>query len=312
MSKTTRESKAEMPSANPQRQRRRRQHKKGLPPAMNHQHQLKERHLPTTNHRHQHKNQHLPTEWEEFRRFSYPVKAIYLDAANKIQAKDIHWGTAMKEPNLRLAVYIPEGLVLPWPHIKEKVQDVATSAILKLITTPHPLQKKTPGRRLIHLKIPKDVRHQDPSYIAGERQKYGLDLGVLHLGYWHAQGHANEEAVLSKDTISSGAQLNAVNAFYQAIRPLIQTIGRLFQGVDREAYEQYRLKFDTQCLGTMLQQYRVSNRCCFNNIALLVNARVHPHKDSGDVKHGWVAMACFGDFTGGELCLPGLGHKIPF
>ena len=40
--------------------------------------------------------------------------------------------------------------------------------------------------------------------------------------------------------------------------------------------------------------------------------RVGPQKDSGDVKDGWVAMACFGNFTGGGLCAPALWIKIPF
>lgn len=35
------------------------------------------------------------------------------------------------------------------------------------------------------------------------------------------------------------------------------------QEVDPKAYEQHRLNFDAQCLGTMLQQYRISNRYCF-------------------------------------------------
>lgn len=74
----------------------------------------------------------------------------------------------------------------------------------------------------------------------------------------------------------------------------------------------YRSNYESQCKASALGQFRVSNRSCFHCLAVLVNAQVGPHKDSGDVREGWVAMACFGDFKGGELCLPALGYKVPF
>lgn len=44
-------------------------------------------------------------------------------------------------------------------------------------------------------------------------------------------------------------------------------------------------------------------------IAVLVNKRVRLHKDGGDFLDGWTAMCCFEDFTGGDLCLPGIEVK---
>jgi hypothetical protein len=45
-------------------------------------------------------------------------------------------------------------------------------------------------------------------------------------------------------------------------------------------------------------------------MAVLHGAKVGIHKDKGDVKDGWVAMICCGEFEGGDLCIPGLGLKL--
>lgn len=52
-------------------------------------------------------------------------------------------------------------------------------------------------------------------------------------------------------------------------------------------------------------------RCCFNQLAFLINSEVVPHKDPGYVK-GWTAIACFEDFEGRQLYEPDLGIMIPF
>lgn len=41
-------------------------------------------------------------------------------------------------------------------------------------------------------------------------------------------------------------------------------------------------------------------------IAVVMHERVGPHKDTDDLRDGWALMTCFGDFTGGHLCLPRL------
>lgn len=58
--------------------------------------------------------------------------------------------------------------------------------------------------------------------------------------------------------------------------------------------------------------FKVSRRACFHGLALLRNLQVDAHKDRSDVPNGWVAMVCWGDFSGGYLALPDLGVKLDF
>lgn len=44
-------------------------------------------------------------------------------------------------------------------------------------------------------------------------------------------------------------------------------------------------------------------------IGVVMNERVGPHKVVSVLRDGWAMMCCFGDFTGGHLCLPGLKVK---
>jgi hypothetical protein len=198
----------------------------------------------------------------------------------------------------RLAVYIRGGLTLP--ESNRDPQPIIEEAITKYIQ----LAKPTTPRG--------DPRHQEQ---ANRAAREGKPWGVYHLGLWHAQGHGSmgQAPVLSRDVMRSAKGFSATLAFYKDIAPLVQVIGRLFQEVDPQAYEEYKANHKRQCRETPeLEMLRVSNRTCFHCIAVLVNAQVGPHKDSNDVLRGWVAMACFGDFKGGELCLPSLGYRIPF
>lgn len=83
--------------------------------------------------------------------------------------------------------------------------------------------------------------------------------------------------------------------------------------MDPTAYQAYRRSFEAACtVCAPFRSFRVSNRGCFHALSLLVNAEVSPYRDSSHLKNGWAAMACFGDFEGGELCFPELKCKIPF
>lgn len=50
----------------------------------------------------------------------------------------------------------------------------------------------------------------------------------------------------------------------------------------------------------------------FPMMVLVANEWVQKHRDLRDVKDGWCAISCFGDFVGGESCLPDLSLRIPF
>lgn len=45
-------------------------------------------------------------------------------------------------------------------------------------------------------------------------------------------------------------------------------------------------------------------------MVLIRNARVGFHKDTADVKDGWVVMCTCGDFEGGEMLIPELEGTV--
>jgi hypothetical protein len=85
-----------------------------------------------------------------------------------------------------------------------------------------------------------------------------------------------------------------------------------FKALDEECYQEYRAHFKYMASITRLCGLEVSKVQCWLGLAVLRNLQVFNHKDKGDVRDGWVGMTCFGDFTGGELCLPQLSLKLDF
>ena len=54
-----------------------------------------------------------------------------------------------------------------------------------------------------------------------------------------------------------------------------------------------------EALPTGALRITATNRACFQGLVVIRNLAAH--KDTSDYKKGWVAMCCFGEFTGGEL-----------
>lgn len=123
-------------------------------------------------------------------------------------------------------------------------------------------------------------------------------------------GHARSIPVLSSDIIATGSGLNACMLFFKKTTPLQPTIGQLFEGIDLQAYNKYRQTYDAWWEDTALAVVCTTTRACFLGTAVVGNKRVGPHKDVGDRRDGWVAMIVLGDFTGGEVVLPGLKVQL--
>lgn len=155
-----------------------------------------------------------------------------------------------------------------------------------------------------------DTRHQ----AFGEAfERHGPNCGVYHFARWVATGHRGvHDPVLSKDVLSGGAKHNAVFDFYCKIAPLIQVTSLLFEAVDVDMHLQYLLQYRLKAETTPLYGLTTSRRACFQGLALIRNLAAEPHKDKSDFKDGWVVMACFGNFTGGQLIIPHLELRIPF
>ncbi|ELR09271.1 hypothetical protein GMDG_03841 [Pseudogymnoascus destructans 20631-21] len=265
--------------------------------------------IPSIQKRHQHHTAHSPYEWKERREFSHNWKAKFHGNAQVITT-DLAWTSLITPSNPRdggkdgldvqpvtvfhsadedpelLLVYMRGGLSLP--DRNKDLCRLMLDAIEKYTTLAPPPKPSS------------DKRHEMEQARKAERE--GKKWGVYHLGLWHATGQPNTPPTLCSDMCRTGVGFGATLALYKTTAPLAQTIGRLFQEINPRAYEQYRQNYLREWAATPeLEVFRFSNRSCWHCLAILINAQVGPHKDNHDVLDGWVAMACFGEFEGGEL-----------
>jgi hypothetical protein len=171
------------------------------------------------------------------------------------------------------------------------------------------------------------TRHPKDDYAEAKKKwdLLGKPVGVFHYALWAATGNkpgsrqkipTQYNQYLSADCYGSpqaASRQEKVMQFFRSIAPIMQSLAAWFRALDPEQYEAYRAHFQHLVDVTPLKILEVSNSQCWLGLAVLRNLQVHNHKDKGDVKDGWVAMTCFGDFTeGGELCLPQLDLKLHF
>ncbi|KAI9769841.1 MAG: hypothetical protein M1840_003835 [Geoglossum simile] len=212
------------------------------------------------------------------------------------------------EDGEKLCVFLKGGLSWPWSR-KVTPVDEATDAIDEL---GHEYPPPPPS--------PDDIRHtiNYPALKAG----YPLaHVGLYHLAMWVPKGQAHSRAsvadelrgaVISKRVIATAYKFNAVEKFFRRTTPLMQTIGLLFEAVDKPQYIRYHRNYSDFASKSPLRLFQTTHRACFLGLALLRNLQVEPHKDISDIKDGYVAMVCFGDFCGGEFIVPELGLKLDF
>ncbi|ELR07922.1 hypothetical protein GMDG_08570 [Pseudogymnoascus destructans 20631-21] len=299
--------------------------------------------VPSIQKRHQHHTAHSPYEWKERREFSHNWKAKFRGNARVITT-DLAWTNLITPPNPKVTTTLEQGLELS-KHLtllQGIPKDGGKDGLDIQPVTVFNSADKDPEQLLVYMrgglslpdrnkdlcrlmagaieqytelapppKPSSDKRHEMEQARKAERE--GKKWGVYHLGLWHATGQTNSPPTICSDMRRTGNGFGATLALYKKMAPLAQTIGRLFQEIDPRAYEQYRQNYLRECAATPeLEVFKFSNRSCWHCLAILINAQVGPHKDNHDVLDGWVAMACFGEFEGGELCLPALGYKIPF
>ncbi|KAI9780820.1 MAG: hypothetical protein M1816_002656 [Peltula sp. TS41687] len=123
-----------------------------------------------------------------------------------------------------------------------------------------------------------------------------------------AQGH--KDVVLTDHTRKAGYKSNAAITLYRTLAPVAQTIGILFEGIDKPAYDRYCGNYERLARNTDLYGLHFSKRDCWATLGLLVNWMVGPHFDRQDPKDGYVADLVSGSFTGGELVIPELSVQI--
>lgn len=91
---------------------------------------------------------------------------------------------------------------------------------------------------------------------------------------------------------------------------LQQAIGMWFQLLDPTTHRRYRDCYQALVDQDKLEFLHQSARGCFTGMALLINHAVNPHRDSNDVKDGYVVTTPLGDFEGGLVVFPDLKLMI--
>ena len=84
----------------------------------------------------------------------------------------------------------------------------------------------------------------------------------------------------------------------------------LFEAIDQDAFNRYRQAYEGWLNETALPMIHTTTRACFLGMAVVVNKRVGPHKDVGDVRDRWVAMITVRNYKGGEVVLPALDVQL--
>ena len=205
---------------------------------------------------------------------------------------------ALSEDSYPLAMFFKQGLRRVWQDKCADLVQHCQNAIDTLnLTYPPP-----------RIKI-SDKRHTN--VLQYEEKK--IPYGVYHLGIWVEQGQSDNVPILSSETRKlTNIQHQAVLNYFRRIAPLVHAIGLFFERVDPQAFRVYQSAYEQVLNLTSLSAYHYSGKAAFLAHALLRNLTVEPHKDRGDVKEGWVAMCCFGEFTGGEFVVPALNIRFCF
>lgn len=77
----------------------------------------------------------------------------------------------------------------------------------------------------------------------------------------------------------------------------------VFEATNKEAYRNYLRVFHRHLDFSALDVLHTTPRMCFMRVTVNRNKAIS-HKDVKDFRDGWAVMCCFGNFEGGELCLP--------
>ena len=155
-----------------------------------------------------------------------------------------------------LVVFLKGGL--KWPLMENPVPE-GLKAIVEFVKRYPPPRRKTDH-----------VRHSDVQQATG--------AGAHYLAFWHAIG--GTEAVVSKDAHGGASyKLDATMEFLNRFTPVTQSVGALFELIDRASYHRYREQFTNFAKTTASRLLETTSRNCFLGTALLSNLRCKPHRD---------------------------------
>ena len=123
------------------------------------------------------------------------------------------------------------------------------------------------------------------------------------------QSHAYAEPLISKDSRpEEESALESVQEYMRQTAWEHEVVSSWFKSVDPSKWQEYHDSYQG-LNGELGHLYQGANGCQSSQ-ALIINMAVGPHKDRGDVKDGWVATCCWGDFEGALAVFPDLFAKF--
>ncbi|KAI9833648.1 MAG: hypothetical protein M1826_006738 [Phylliscum demangeonii] len=226
---------------------------------------------------------------------------------------------------VRLSVFMKNGLARPW-HYKVTPVEETTAAI-------HRLMENYPPRRpsdhdMGHMSM-EDLEARFGAHNFGS-YRFGLehtpsdpcyDPDALASG---TPGYLSAD-VLGGEAIGNSFRFSDVYRFYYATAALAQTIGLLFSAVDPDACQRAQDRFHAllDVCGTLNTLHHSHRDCSVGRLVrcnlprapvdAVAAAALAAPPDDDDEKYrggGWVAVCCFGDFTGGDVLLPELDVRL--
>ncbi|KAI9765984.1 MAG: hypothetical protein M1840_006991 [Geoglossum simile] len=144
--------------------------------------------------------------------------------------------------------------------------------------------------------------------------------GVYHWGTWTETGK-DHKVIPTKETLKGGTRSNPSDGCHafsyrvstmKSFGPLTAAVDLLFSTIDPKLHKAYRAAYQRLDPGERIFcTTEDPKKELFPLRAILVNTLTEPHVDSDDWIGGWAWISPFGNFSGGDLCLPQLGVRVP-
>lgn len=136
-----------------------------------------------------------------------------------------------------------------------------------------------------------------------------------HFVYWYMKFHnnGNYSPVISADAYpAKPAAMRALMDYISETTWEHRLISGWFKALDPGKWAEYHSRYQQLRAEGELHHLDlgVNDWGCFLGHALLINTYVDPHKDSGDVKKGWVITYPWKDFEGGDAVYLDLALRL--
>ena len=136
-----------------------------------------------------------------------------------------------------------------------------------------------------------------------------MSLGTLPSFYeWDHEARLLNMDLGQPSHITRNHAIHALTEFGQQLLPLTQTVEAPFQTFLQEEHSKYTAVYETIYDGKADNVDEAFG--IWTSHSLVINTNTNNNKDLDDVCHEWCAIVVFGDFEGGDACVPALGLKI--